>query len=235
MLKSRSSEASIQERLSEVNAAVSRRTETPQGKIVSEGCYVASLSATGRGSSRPFVTDEQKGDIIPPETEELFRRLGVQLNRGTGPDGRPLPLRVVGSTFVKSSGSREYFRQQFKLQPDNAELWNNYGAFLARQRKFDEAMDAYERALALDPSYAIAIANLAKQYWLHRNDVSEADRLYRKALGVGDRRCPRGSCLTSPRSVTRDWRIRSVLWSCTAVLSVIRITPWPRRGSRIFF
>jgi TPR repeat len=179
MLRSGSSEASIQARLAEVNAAVSRQT-----KRVSEGCYVASLYATGRGSSRPFLTEEQKGDVIPPEIDQLFRRLGIQLRPAIGPNGKPSPIQVVGSTLVATSRSRKYFQEQLKLQPGSAELWNAYGAFLEDRRQFDEAIEAYEHAIELDASNAWAVSNLAKQYWLKRRNLAEADRLYTEAVRV---------------------------------------------------
>jgi Tfp pilus assembly protein PilF len=185
MLKSNSAETAIQEQLSQVNAEVSRRTHT-----VSAGCYVASLHATGRGSARPFLTEEQTGDFIPPEFQEMFRRAGLQLKPEIGPDGRPLPIRMEGSTSMTGGASPEYFREQFKLQPDSAELWNNYGSFLAGKRKFDEAMDAFEHAMALDASYVTAIANLAKQRWMHRGDRAESDRLYAHAIRTAEPSVP---------------------------------------------
>jgi Tfp pilus assembly protein PilF len=184
MLRSGSSEASIQEQLSKMNVAVSRRTETAIGKSVSEGCYVASLNATGRGTSQSFFTDEQKTDILPPDVEQYFRRLGVSLKPKIGPDGKPSPIQVVGSTLVKTSRSAKHLREQLKLQPDSAEVWNNYGVFLEDRRQFAEAIAAYERAMVLDPSYAWAISNLALQYWLRKADIAEADRLYSEAVRV---------------------------------------------------
>jgi Flp pilus assembly protein TadD len=190
MLRSGSSEGSIQERLSEINAEVSRRLETTGDNSVSKGCYVASLDATGRGSSRSFLTSEVKGDIIPPDVEQYFRRLGVRIIPEVGPDGRPLPLQVVGSTLVKKSGSLNDLREQLRLQPESAELWNDYGVALEEKRKFAQAMAAYERAMVLDPSYPWAISNLAKQYWLQRRNLSEAERLYAEAVRVAEPAAP---------------------------------------------
>jgi Tfp pilus assembly protein PilF len=177
MLRSNAAEEGIQERLSQVNAEVSRRTIT-----VSAGCYVASLHATGHGSSRPFLTDDQKGDFIPPEVEELFRRMGVGLQRAIGPDGKPAPLIVSGSTSAMGGGSPEYFREQLKLQPRDAQLRDRHGFYLVSKGKLDEAMNEFELAKTLDPSYAPAIAHLAQQYWLHRRDTAEAERLYAEAV-----------------------------------------------------
>jgi hypothetical protein len=177
MLRSNAAEKSIQEQLSQVNVEVSRRTKT-----VSAGCYVASLHATGRGSSRPFLTDDQTGDFIPPEVEELFRRTGISLERATGPDGKPKPLIVSGSTSLMVGGSPEYFREQLKLQPRNAQLRDSHGFYLLSKGKLDEAMNEFELAKTFDPSYAPAIAHLAQQHWSHRRDTAEAERLYVEAV-----------------------------------------------------
>ena len=180
-LRSGASETSMQDRLSEVNAAVSTRTKT-----VSTGCYVGTLNATGRGSTRPFLTDDQPGEFIPPEMEALYRRLGIKLNQAIGPDGKPAPVRMVGSTFGSTGSTPQYFREQLKLQPDSAELWNNYGSLLSDRRKPDEAMDVFARAMDLDPTYVTAIANLANLQRSHRGDLSEADRLYKEAVRVSE-------------------------------------------------
>jgi Flp pilus assembly protein TadD len=56
---------------------------------------------------------------------------------------------------------------------------------LTSRGQFDEAMNAFEHAMTLDPSFAAAIANLAKQRW-RRRDLSEADRLYAEAVRVAE-------------------------------------------------
>ena len=185
MLRSNAADDSIQERLSQVNAEVSRRTTT-----VSAGCYVASLHATGYGSSRPFLTDDQEGDFIPPEIEDLFRRMGVSLEREIGPDGKPSPLVVTGSTSVMAGGPPESLWEQVKLQPGSAEVWNRYGVSLERNRKFDDAMNAFERARELNPSYVPAITNVARQHWLRTGNLSVADRLYAEAVRASEPSVP---------------------------------------------
>jgi Tfp pilus assembly protein PilF len=177
MLRSDLDADSIQEQLSQVNVEVSGRTTT-----VSAGCYAASLHATGHGSSRAFLTDDQTGDFIPPEVEDLLRRMGISLERATGPDGRPSPLVVPGTSTVMVGGSPEYFRDQLKLQRNNAQLRDNYGVHLVGKGKLDKAMDEFELAKTLDPSYAPAFAHLAQQYWLYKRDMAEAQRLYAEAV-----------------------------------------------------
>jgi Flp pilus assembly protein TadD len=175
----------IQKLLSESNALASKKTAT-----VSEGCYVASLEATGRGSSRPFLTSEQTGDFIPPEMGNLFKRMGIQLKPNIGPDGLPEPIRLVQTASAFSGSSPQYFREQFKLRPDSAELWNNYGAYLARSGKNEDALRAFREAVRLDDSYAVAKANLANHVWRQEGYTDEADRLYGGIVNAPGEPCP---------------------------------------------
>lgn len=184
-LRSAASDERIHNQMRQLNEAVSTRTNT-----VSPGCYTSSLHATGSGSSRPFLTDEQPGDFIPPEFTLMMKRFGIEFNRKVGPDGKPMPIRMVQSASARSGGSPEYFREQLKLQPENAEVWNNYGSFLAGRRRNDDAISAFEKAHELDPSYVTASANLAKQVWLHQGDVARTYELYRQAVAVAEPSVP---------------------------------------------
>jgi Tfp pilus assembly protein PilF len=179
MLRSGATDQSIKERLREVNVAVSDRATD-----VSAGCYVASLHATGRGSSKSFLTDKQKGDVIPPAVIDDLPLGALRLKPKIGPDGKPMPIRVVQSGFGMEGWSAEYFREQIKLQPKNPQLRDRHGSYLVSKGKLDEATDAFELAKTLDPSYAPAIAHLAQQHWLHKGGMAEADRLYTEAINV---------------------------------------------------
>jgi Tfp pilus assembly protein PilF len=185
ILRSGANDTTIQEKLRDLNVAVSARTTT-----VSAGCYTASLHATGLGSGRPFLTNEQQGDFIPPDSAHMLSRMGLQLNRGIGPDGKPLPIREVQSAVAMMGNSDEYFREQFKLRPDNAELWNNYGSFLVARRRYEDAIVAYERSVELDPSYPTATANLASNIWVHRGDIERARKLYSDVLAATEPSVP---------------------------------------------
>jgi Tfp pilus assembly protein PilF len=182
-LRAGGSDSLLQLRMSELNAEVSHRTAAHGYQTVSEGCHVASLDATGRGSSRPFLTAEQQGDFIPPHASESLRRAGRAFRAKTGPDGRPMPIRVVQSSSGRINPSVRYFREQLKLQPDSSELWNNYGAWLSGQGRSADAIKAFEEALRLDSKNVMAMANLAKRLWLDRDDIEGAASLYARAIG----------------------------------------------------
>jgi tetratricopeptide (TPR) repeat protein len=178
-------DSQLQERMSRVNEAASKRTPT-----VSAGCHVASLHAGGAGSSRPFLTSQQKGDFLPPEFAATLKRIGLQLNPAKGPDGHRQPIRVLQSASGRYDPSERYFREQFRLSPNSSELFNNLGAYRLSQGKFDEAIDAFQRAAELDPTNAMALANLAKQVWLHKGLKQEADELYSAALAAAEPTAP---------------------------------------------
>jgi Tfp pilus assembly protein PilF len=189
-LRAGGSNSLLQARMSELNAKVSHRTAARGFQTVSEGCYVASLDATGRGSSRPFLTVDQQGDFIPPDVSELLRQAGLAFRAKTGPDGRPMPIRVVQSASGRINPSARYFQEQLKLQPHNSELWNNYGAWLSAQGRSADAIKAFEEAVRLDPKNVMAVANLAKRLWLDRDDVEGADRFYARAIAESEPATP---------------------------------------------
>jgi Tfp pilus assembly protein PilF len=184
-LRSGAADERIHEQMKSLNEAVSTRTER-----VSPGCYVASLHATGAGSSRPSLTEERKGDFIPPEFALMTKLAGIKLQPGLGSGSRPMPVRMDYGASVRAGASFEYFREQLELRPDSAEVWNNYGSFLASRRRWDEATMAYEKAITLGPFYVTALANLAKYAWLHLKDVPRAEGLYGEAVAVGGTSVP---------------------------------------------
>ena len=181
-LRADASDNQIHEELRRLNEVVSDRAKRAGTNTVSVGCYAASLHATGQGTSRPFLTGEQPGDFIPPEFALMMKRFGIKFNRRIGPDGKPMPIQVVQSASGRSGASPEYFREQLKLQPENAEVWNNYGSYLTGRGRYEDVISAFEKAHELDPSYVTAAANLAKTVWKQRGDVRRAKELYEEAV-----------------------------------------------------
>ena len=185
LVRSKAPDGRVQEALAASNELASKRTVT-----VSAGCHAASIHATGRGSAQPFLTTEHPAGYVVPEVEAMFRKVGLQLTPQTGEDGNPMPIRMKGSTFARAGGDEQYFREQFKLQADSAELWNNYGSLLTSRRRAAEAAAAFEKAIALDPAYVTAVANLAKVKWLSEKDVERARELYVQALRLTEPSVP---------------------------------------------
>jgi len=179
-LRSGADNQRIYQRMKELNEKMSARAYT-----IGQGCYTAALHATGHGTSVPFIADEQGGDFIPPETALMMKRLGLKLNPKLDSSGRPMPIRVVQGASVLVGSSPEYFREQLKLRPESPEVWNNYGVFLLGRHRWADAIQAFEKAISLDPDYAAALGNLARQVWRHLGDFPRADELFAQAVAAG--------------------------------------------------
>ncbi len=75
-----------------------------------------------------------------------------------------------------------HFRKSLKLEP-KAEIYSDLGFVLDRQGKYEEAVENYDKALALDPNCASAHFNLAVSL-LRRDELDESAAHYKEALRV---------------------------------------------------
>lgn len=57
-----------------------------------------------------------------------------------------------------------YISKALKTEPTNYDYWLDYGNYLRHQGKFEEATEAWNKAVSLDPSYFLAYAYLAGNY-----------------------------------------------------------------------
>ena len=57
-------------------------------------------------------------------------------------------------------GAIAHYREAARLDPDAAEIYNNWGMALARQARWEEAILKYRAALGRRPNYPLASANL---------------------------------------------------------------------------
>lgn len=179
-LRSGADDERIYEQMKKLNEEMSARTTT-----IGKGCYVASLNATGYGASVPFIADDQQGDFIPPDTALMMKRLGLKFNRELDPSGQPASIRAVKGTSVIIRNTPEFHREQLKLRPESAEVWNNYAVFLLSRQRWVDAIHAFEKAISLDPGQVAALSNLARQVWIHLRDFPRADALFSRAVAAG--------------------------------------------------
>ena len=73
------------------------------------------------------------------------------------------------------------FRKVTQMAPDRAEGYNGLGVALISQDRYEDARQALERAVALDPRLAVAWYNLAR-VCLVRDDIDRAIEAYEKAV-----------------------------------------------------
>ncbi|MEW6445539.1 MAG: type IV pilus biogenesis/stability protein PilW [Pseudomonadota bacterium] len=84
--------------------------------------------------------------------------------------------------------AERYFQRALELDPKDAELLNNYGAFLCRDKRTDEGVEMLERAAA-NPLYAtpeFAWSNIG-QCRRQAGQLSEAEEALGKALKANSR------------------------------------------------
>ncbi|MBK5292942.1 MAG: protein kinase [Acidobacteriia bacterium] len=94
----------------------------------------------------------------------------------------------LGTFYVRRARHPEavaQFRRVLELTPDNANAWLNLGVALRNTRDAAGARRAYERSIAIAPSYA-AYSNLAVVSYGEGNYVKAAE-IYEKALKLNDR------------------------------------------------
>jgi len=78
--------------------------------------------------------------------------------------------------------AESYFRRSTLLAPDRFEAFNNLGAVLLHEKKYEDARLALERAVALQPGYPNAHSNLAGALWFlgkRQDAISEAQKAFR--------------------------------------------------------
>ena len=77
-----------------------------------------------------------------------------------------------------------HYRESLAIEPQ-ASIYNDLGYVLERQGMADDAFDAYQEALAIDPDSATAHYNLAT-HLARKNEYSEAEKHLRSALKTQD-------------------------------------------------
>jgi serine/threonine-protein kinase len=93
---------------------------------------------------------------------------------------------LMGASLAEMSLGRwsdalGHLRQAALLDPRNGPILATVGYCLSNMRRYQEAQDAFARALALQPSYAAAATGLAMTA-LAQGDLAEARAVYRRAV-----------------------------------------------------
>jgi tetratricopeptide (TPR) repeat protein len=76
------------------------------------------------------------------------------------------------------------FDKAIETQPDNFEAWHFKGSAWANLRKYDKALECYEKAISINPRYAESYFNLGLLYE-QQNDKQTACTYFLKAEELG--------------------------------------------------
>lgn len=179
-----------------------------------EACRKVGDTMAATGHYREAILEYEKARQHDPAVEDVGPKLAALYDR-VGQDGAakaeyeraveanpksPDALNDLGRFHYQRgrwAESEKYFRSAVAADPQYARGWVNLGLALGQQRRPDDALAAFERAV----SKAEAKSNLAFVYATQRNKA-EAERLYREALALdpGLKQARRGLALLNPSS-----------------------------------
>lgn len=136
-------------------------------------------------------------EIDPGDAEALSRLADNLRERGMLEEAKEWAARAleIDDTFHLSretmgsvlddlgdfEGAEVHYRKAAELQPQDPEVWYNFGLALQRSERWAEAIDAYRKALALQPRLSHAWSNLGITYE-NLGDLRHAEEAYRNAL-----------------------------------------------------
>lgn len=99
--------------------------------------------------------------------------------------GPLLNLALLRMRQGDEAAAREYFWQARAVCTSCAPVWNGLGVLSRQQGQFDEAEQAYLKAIELEPGYALAYYNLAVLYDLYVQQPELALQNYQQYLALG--------------------------------------------------
>ncbi|MEX0727084.1 MAG: HEAT repeat domain-containing protein [Planctomycetaceae bacterium] len=89
-------------------------------------------------------------------------------------------LAIVCARMGDRLEAQKYFELATQLEPNNAEIWTDYGYMLLQSEKYQEAETALNHALRMQPKHARALANLALVYG-YQERIDESFATFRRA------------------------------------------------------
>lgn len=99
------------------------------------------------------------------------------------PDHFPSTM-FLGLLLFQNGAQEEafsYLKTATNTNPDNPHAWNNYGGLMAHVGNYKEAIEAFDKALAIKEDYVDALNNKAYSLWSNDN-TKDAEAVARRAL-----------------------------------------------------
>lgn len=111
--------------------------------------------------------------------------IDLEKYRSTGPRSI-VGLAALAEAYLQSGQAQEaakLYAIAVKMDPENAQIHNNYGVALRAVGRLDAAMESTQRAIALDPSHASAYQNLASLF-VDQNAIEKAIQAYERTIAI---------------------------------------------------
>lgn len=177
------------DQLNDLDAATAAyTTATLQDPTDAEGFYGLGLAAFKKQQDDAAIAAFQSALRINPFHVDAHEKLGQTLIRSGRQDEGQNELKLAEDSRTRAKTIDE-MRRSSAMDPSNVELANNLGIELARQGDFDDAMQAFHRALAASPRFVDAKYQIGGLYaqrakWLDAlkwfTEVDKASPGYRR-------------------------------------------------------
>lgn len=115
--------------------------------------------------------------------EEALREYRVALERGEDPHLVHQAMAEVHLLRRDAQAAVALYDQLLEGQPESPKLWNERGVALHQAGRTREALEAYQRAVAADAEYVLALNNLGVAAF-HEGQREVAFESFRRALGI---------------------------------------------------
>ena len=172
------------------------------GKQLAVGFFVATtLLLSGcqtSSSSTPYKKDPAKSLQVRTQLAAEHLRNGDldaakrSLDQALEHDWRDSNANMMMGILLQQEGSKlnldkadSYFKRAISSDPDNAQARNNYGTYLYRLERYNDAIEQLSiagAALGYEQRY-LALENLGRVY-LRQGDVLNAEKTFKQALSV---------------------------------------------------
>lgn len=126
---------------------------------------------------------DEVGKIEAPATTSLQQEPGVRLDESVVKKVDPEPMQVsenMAKLFESNNAKSEF---PLNINLNNANVWNELGNIFTKSGSFDDAVNAYNRAIELNPGFGWSYCNLALVYARQGKGV-EAVALYQKSIDL---------------------------------------------------
>jgi tetratricopeptide (TPR) repeat protein len=135
---------------------------------------LVNLQAESRESLDRAIAFFERAIALDPDYARAHMYLGAALDV----KGDYLGMRTVSEQALAS------LDRALALRPDSAEAWRYRGSALIPLGRDDEALVAFERALARDPTEASAHAGVGRVHFVLRGEFAAAAAAYERALAL---------------------------------------------------
>ena len=140
------------------------------GTLVRSTHVIGGLSVNGMLLTVDFLPDK-------PKAYRRIEPISDQRHAALVHNARAAEAMLEGRTGV----AEVLYREALRLDPGNAEVWNNFGVLAKRDGDLDTARQRYHRALESDPQFLPALNNLTLLE-RHLGNREVADELAARAL-----------------------------------------------------